>query len=403
MASTIKVTNIDTPDNTGNITVDRPLSGSGASLTNLPAANLTGTIAAIDGNALVGVTPRNFIIDGDFTQWPEGTGPTTIQTMYTSAMMNVVSSHDGTATWERSTDVPTVAQSGHQSAYSHLTKCTGTDTSLGASQFLFYRHYITGSDFAHLHQQTVTVSFWAKTSAANSGDTYYLFLWNGAVNRAYVQNFTPTSSWTKFEYTIDLDTSGTYLFTEADIGLQVGFTLAAGSTFDDAIIGQWTATGDFWDDATPVSNFLDNTSNEFYLSQFGLYLGSSAPTFTSPPIATVKDQVEYYIEQQNFDTASSERGGPIAYGNSTTTARMWLTYRKKRKVPTITLSNTNTWSTLNGPSTFNSATPSYADIGNYGCRVDTFTRSSGTHTANDIFFMNRDGTDTTFIRIDARH
>ena len=49
MASTIKVTNIDTPDSTGNITVDRPLSGSGASLTSLPAANLTGTIAAISG------------------------------------------------------------------------------------------------------------------------------------------------------------------------------------------------------------------------------------------------------------------------------------------------------------------------------------------------------------------
>ena len=49
MASTIKVTNIDTPDSTGNITVDRPLAGSGASLTSLPAANLTGTIAAISG------------------------------------------------------------------------------------------------------------------------------------------------------------------------------------------------------------------------------------------------------------------------------------------------------------------------------------------------------------------
>ena len=45
MASTIKVTNIDTPDSTGNITVDRPLSGSGASLTALNATQLTtGTI-----------------------------------------------------------------------------------------------------------------------------------------------------------------------------------------------------------------------------------------------------------------------------------------------------------------------------------------------------------------------
>ena len=45
MASTIKVTNIDTPDGTGNITIDRPLSGSGASLTALNATELTsGTI-----------------------------------------------------------------------------------------------------------------------------------------------------------------------------------------------------------------------------------------------------------------------------------------------------------------------------------------------------------------------
>ena len=150
-------------------------------------------------------------------------------------------------------------------------------------------------------------------------------------------------------------------------------------------------------------NHADNVANIFRISQVGLYLGSTAPTFTSPPISTVQDQVEYYIEQQNFDTASSERGGPLAYGNSTTMARMWLTYRKKRKVPTITVSNADTWSTLNGPGAFNSAIPSYADIGNYGCRVDTFTRTGGTHTANDIFLMNRHGTDTTFIRIDARH
>ena len=186
MASTIKVDTIDTPSGAGSITFSQKIAG--------------------DGNALVGISPRNYIIDGDFTQWPEGTSATTIATGYTSAMMNVVTSHDGTATWERSTDVPTVAQSGHQSAYSHLTKCTGADASLGASQFLYYRNYITGNDFAHLHQQTVTLSFWSKTAAANSGDTYYFFLWNSATNRAYVQNFAPTSSWTKFEYTIALDT-----------------------------------------------------------------------------------------------------------------------------------------------------------------------------------------------------
>ena len=43
--STLKVDTIDTPDSSGNITVSRPLSGSGASLTNLNATHLTsGTV-----------------------------------------------------------------------------------------------------------------------------------------------------------------------------------------------------------------------------------------------------------------------------------------------------------------------------------------------------------------------
>ena len=45
--STLKVDTIDTTSGSGNITVSRPLSGSGASLTNLPAANLTGTLTDI--------------------------------------------------------------------------------------------------------------------------------------------------------------------------------------------------------------------------------------------------------------------------------------------------------------------------------------------------------------------
>ena len=55
MVSTVKVTNIDTPDNTGNITFDRPIAGDGSGLTSLSAANLTGTLPAIDGSSLTGV------------------------------------------------------------------------------------------------------------------------------------------------------------------------------------------------------------------------------------------------------------------------------------------------------------------------------------------------------------
>ena len=64
--STLKVDTIDTTNSAGNITVSRPLSGSGASLTNLPAANLTGTLPAISGASLTNLPISAF---GLSTMW----------------------------------------------------------------------------------------------------------------------------------------------------------------------------------------------------------------------------------------------------------------------------------------------------------------------------------------------
>lgn len=62
MASKIKVDEIETVDGSGNITVNQPLSGSGAGLTSLPAGNLTGTVAdarisSLTASKLSGIVP----------------------------------------------------------------------------------------------------------------------------------------------------------------------------------------------------------------------------------------------------------------------------------------------------------------------------------------------------------
>jgi hypothetical protein len=57
--STIKVNTLTTLNGSGNITVSRPLSGSGASLTDLPAANLTGTLPAISATNLTNLPAAN--------------------------------------------------------------------------------------------------------------------------------------------------------------------------------------------------------------------------------------------------------------------------------------------------------------------------------------------------------
>ena len=56
MASKIKVDELETVSGSGNIVLNNALSGSGASLTSLPAANLTGSLPAISGAALTGIT-----------------------------------------------------------------------------------------------------------------------------------------------------------------------------------------------------------------------------------------------------------------------------------------------------------------------------------------------------------
>jgi len=73
--STLKVDTINTSDGTGNITVSRPLSGSGASLTSLPAGNLTGTVAdarisALTASKLTGALPA--ISGASLTNLPAG-------------------------------------------------------------------------------------------------------------------------------------------------------------------------------------------------------------------------------------------------------------------------------------------------------------------------------------------
>ena len=251
---------------------------SGASLTNLDARDLENALPAISGASLTGIDggdKRNYIIDGGHTQWPEGTSATAFSDDYQCGghplFVHYNITGTGTLTTERSTDVPTVAASGYQSQYSQLIKCTGTDAVPGTSTQVSMRYHMTGTDFAHLHKQEITVSFWAKTSAQNSGHKYFWTLINSGNNRTYSHSFSPTSTWTKFSHTLTLDTSGTWLFTEADVGMKFQINLAIGPEYDDATEDTWTAGFELHDGT--MSNFTDHTSNEFYFTQIQIVKG----------------------------------------------------------------------------------------------------------------------------------
>jgi len=365
---------------------------------NYTKADGTAVVAAAGGDII------NFVIDGDFTQWPEGTSAVALAGgSYYSALMTASAGHDGTATAERSTDVPTIAQSGHKSLYSILYKCTGTDVSIGSTQKLYIEYFMTGSDFIHLHEQQVTFSFWCKTAAANSGDTYYFSLKNSAVNVSYVKSFAPTSSWVEYTFTVSMATVGTWLFTEADRGLRIQIHLIAGSALGDGTDGAWVESQEHFDSgATAISNFLDSTSNELYISQLGAYLGPTAPTFTSPPIATIKDQVAYYIERYDFTTNNAEvwqEGGVENTGQM----RAMVRYREKRIAPpTITSTAAGTFDGWDFSSDVNGNSIAFDAIHTRHARVK-LGQAGTSWTVGQNSAISRDGTDTCNVTYDARH
>jgi hypothetical protein len=216
------------------------------------------------------------------------------------------------------------------------------------------RYHMTGTDFAHLHQQEITISFWAKTSAQNSGHKYFWTLINSGNNRTYSHSFSPTSTYAKFSHTLTLDTSGTWLFTEADVGMKFQINLAIGPEYDDATEDTWTAGFELHDGT--ISNFTDHTSNEFYFTQIQIVKGSSSPDFTSPPVSTVQDQVEYYYQSSytNGTAPGTVTGlGAIqwsAWAGSGQNGHMNFTRfsRTMRATPSITMYSPGTGATGKG-------------------------------------------------------
>ena len=163
----------------------------------------------------------------------------------------------------------------------------------------------------------VTLSFYARSGASNSGHTYGIMLGaylNGTRN-AQVKSFTVTDSWQRFIITFN----GTGTVTSTGInddnanGMQITFSLAAGSS-DQVSYSTWTAdTG--LKGFTSQDNFFDNTSNKFYLTGVQLEVGSQATPFEHRPFGDelVRCQRYYQVVAKG---GSNTPIGPACYYNS---------------------------------------------------------------------------------------
>jgi len=348
---------------------------------------------------------QNFIIDGTFTQWPEGNITGIVHSAYTSALMMAKKGAMDNLVWDakKTTDSPTVAESGYSSKYCYHADITTAESALAADEYSQARYNaISGEDFAALDRQEMTLNFWHKHTITG---TCVVSFSNAAATRVYLGTYTQSVSntWEEASITLTGDTSGTWVTDETDLGMTIAFVLASGSTYHGTA-NAWQAS--FKSGVSGMANHVSSASNDFKITQVGLYLGSTAPTsFLSPSIATVKDQVEYYVELIGNENATIFGGG---LNNSTTQARIRVFYSPKRTaVPTITL-DANTSDVATDFQLFHTAaiptctgvTVTSGTPARRSCDL-TATVSSGLTDGQSCFL--REGVTTASVLIDSRY
>jgi len=229
---------------------------------------------------------KNFIINGDFQCWQRATAATAgvNNTLNTTDRWGWLLNNDGAVTSEQSTDTPT------GTGYSFLLKCTTADTSLAAGHYAGLYHHIEAQNLQSLQYgsssaKTITLSFWVKS---NKTGTYTVALYK-AFNTPYIipneYTISSANTWEKKTITITptagstsfITASGGAFLNNNTLGFQVAFNLAFGSTFHGTN-NTWSSNTSHYSTSNAV-NWMDSTSNNFYLSQVQLEIGDVATPF----------------------------------------------------------------------------------------------------------------------------
>jgi len=263
---------------------------------------------------------RNVIINGAMQCWQRATAATTTANKYSTVdRWKHFESGAGAFTTEQSTDHPT------GTGYSLKCQVTTADTSIAAGEYAFTETNLEGQNLQQLQYGTstakdVTVSFWVKSNKtgiycaavykhAGSG-TAYMYRKEYTIDAA--------NTWEKKVVTISPTAGSTALITASAgaipnsnaAGLSLVFGLAWGTNYhgtDDT----WQ-TGSGYGTSNQV-NWMDSTSNNFYLAEVQLEVGDTATDFEHRTFADELIKCQRYYTKY-FETGGSGSNAYLRYG-----------------------------------------------------------------------------------------
>ena len=279
---------------------------------------------------------KNLIINGAMQVAQRGTSAVPVGSgTFIVDRFKAYKSNDGAYTIEQSTDAPdgfTTSLKG---------QVTTADTSIAAGQYAYWPYYIEAQDLQHLsygtsNAKTLTLSFWVKSSKTGvytvsvykPDTTSYMFTHEYTISSANTwENKTitisPTAGSTSF-----ITSSGGAIANDNGPGLILSWNLSFGSTFTGGTSNSWSNdTSDY--STTNAVNWMDSTSNNFYLTGVQLEIGDVATPFEHRSFGDELARCQRYLE-----TLPRLRGGVDGAGSTQRAGTVFQT--TKRATPTIT-------------------------------------------------------------------
>lgn len=358
---------------------------------------------------------RNLVIGGNFDFWQRGIGPTTLGAGITYLADRFGSAQSGYAstTQQRSTDVPTQAQSGFNSLYSLLvTNSTGAAPS--AAQYQVVSHSLEGQDYQQLHGKKARLQFWVKSNVIG---TYTLNMRNPSATRNFLTTYSVTAinTWQKISIDLSFDNLGSSWAFDNTTGVQIIWTLTSGSNYQSSgALNTWNTTAGVtsWG-ITGQQQWGATTGATFQIAQIMLipqdFTQAGSATVDIPfqrAGRTIGDELrmcQRYFQQEGVGALNYQSRLTTVQSNSTAVFMYSNLIQTMRTAPIATLIGTRgtNWflrdvsgnTNITGSVTNNSST---ADP-----NTSAVVFNSGTYTAGLQYHIQGTGTGVFLVNYDA--
>ena len=158
--------------------------------------------------------------------------------------------------------------------------------------------------------KNLVVSFWVKSSLTG---TFAFYMMSGNLTSSFVQNYTinAANTWEYKTISIPGPTSGTYNVGTNNYGVEFGFSLGTGGSWDTATLGSWENVT-YQINSTTATNVLGTNGATFQITGVQIELGDKATPFEHRSYGDDLAKCQRYFYRHATSTSGASRGIGIA-------------------------------------------------------------------------------------------